>query len=116
MQGEEVGRIYKLVPKPQSRVLRMGRQSSSSPNDIPITETESSYISRAHCTLDWDEKEKVWYLWDGQWVDNTGSGYWKPSLNGTYVGSRQASMDDAIQLHHGDIISLGDVTLKVEGL
>ena len=116
MQGEEVGRIYQLVPKPNNRILRMGRQSSTTPNDIPITESESSYISRAHCTLDWDEKEKRWYLWDGQWIDNIGGGHWKPSLNGTYVGSKQATMDDAIPLSHGDIISLGDVTLKVEGL
>lgn len=116
MQGEEVGRIYKLEPKSNSRVLRMGRQSSSIENDLPVTEKESSYISRAHCTFDWDAKEKKWYLWDGQWIGNTGSGYWKPSLNGTFVGSRQATMDDSIPLDVGDIISIGDVTLKVEGL
>ena len=116
MQGEEVGRIYKLLPRPQDRVLRMGRQSLSVENDLPILETDSSFISRAHCTFDWDAEEKRWYLWDGQWVDNTGSGYWKPSLNGTYVGSRQATTDDAIPLSDGDIISIGDVKIKVEGL
>lgn len=116
MQGEEVGRIYNLLPRLQNRVLRMGRQSSSVENDLPIVETDSSFISRAHCTFDWDAEEKRWYLWDGQWIDNTGNGYWKPSLNGTYVGSRQATIDDAIPLSDGDIISIGDVTLKVEGV
>ena len=116
MQGEEVGRIYKLLPLKRNRILHMGRQSSSVENDLPIVETDSAYISRAHCTFDWDAEERKWYLWDGQWIDTTGSGYWKPSLNGTYVGSRQATIDDAIPLSDGDIISIGDVKLKVEGL
>lgn len=115
MQGEEVGRIYLLDPERlRAGVLRMGRGSTTYSNDIQITETYSSYVSRAHCTLEWDANEQRWYLWDGQWVEQTGGGYWNPSLNGTFVGSREATMDIPIPLSPGDIVAIGDVTLKVE--
>lgn len=115
MQGEESGRIYPLdCAKTHSNVLHMGRQSASAHNDLPITETLSAYISRSHCTLEYDAAERRWYLWDGQWVEQTGGGKWKPSLNGTYVGSRQVTMDDPYPLSQGDIITIGDVTLRVE--
>lgn len=115
MQGEELGRRYPLDPaKTHSGVLHMGRHSASAHNDIPLKETLSAYISRSHCTLEYDAGEQRWYLWDGQWVEQTGGGKWKPSLNGTFVGSRQVTMDDPYPLSTGDIITLGDVTLRVE--
>lgn len=117
MQGEESGRVYPLNPRmARNGVLRMGRQSSSVANDVNIVENNSSFISRAHCTLEWDSAERRWYLWDGQWVAETGNGRWKPSLNGTYVGSREVTMDDAVPLADGDIIAIGDVTIRVEGI
>lgn len=115
MQGEESGRVYPLDPaKTHANVLHMGRKSSSAHNDIPITETLSAYISRSHCTLEYDPGEERWYLWDGQWVEQTGGGKWRPSLNGTFVGSRQVTMNDPYPLAVGDIITLGDATLRVE--
>ena len=112
MQGEEPGRTYSLHLRPGQKVLCVGRQSSSANNDVPIIETQSSYISRAHCTLEWDEQEKCWYLWDGQWNDQ--EKVWKPSLNGTFVGSRQATIEEPVPLSPGDIIALGDATLRIE--
>lgn len=113
MQGEEAGRVYSLKPPANERgVLRMGRSSSTLRNDIAIVETISAYISRAHCTLEYDVQEQRWYLWDGQWIDEAGG--WKPSLNGTFVGSRQVTMNEPSPLAPGDIVTLGDVTLRVE--
>ena len=113
MQGEEAGHVYTLDPRRcHNSVLHMGRQDDSVHNDLPIVETQSRYISRAHCTLEWDAAEHRWYLWDGQWT----SAGWRPSLNGTFVGSKQATTDDAIPLSDSDIVSLGDVTLRVEAV
>lgn len=114
MQGEEVGRTYLLNPllTKDTSTLHMGRQNSDIANDIAIHETQSAYISRRHCTLEYDRNERQWYLWDGQWNEQLHQ--WRPSLNGTFIGSREASIDDAVPLHVGDIITIGDVTLKVE--
>ena len=113
MQGEETGRVYSLKPPANTtNVLRMGRLSTTSHNDIPIVETMSAFVSRAHCSLEYDVHEQRWYLWDGQWSDDAKC--WKPSLNGTFVGSRQVTMDEPVPLMPGDIVTMGDVTLRVE--
>ena len=42
------------------------------------------------------------------------SGIWRFSTNGTYIGSREVSMN-GVALKVGDIISVGDAKLRVEG-
>ena len=116
MQGEEFGRIYKLndlVKSLGKRILTMGRNDEDIRNIIPIKETESSYVSRKHCTLEYNNVNNTWILRDGQWDAFTFS-KWKVSTNGTYIGSKEVPMNGVI-INLGDIISIGDVKLRVEG-
>ena len=116
MQGEEFGRIYRLselVRTVGKRVLTVGRDDEDIHNIIPIKETESSYISRRHCTIEYNPATDVWTLRDGQW-DMSSMSKWRFSTNGTYIGSREVSMN-GVELKVGDIISVGDAKLRVEG-
>lgn len=116
MQGEEFGRIYRLselVRTVGKRVLTVGRDDEDIHNIIPIKETESSYISRRHCTIEYNPAADVWTLRDGQW-DMASMSKWRFSTNGTYLGSREVTMN-GVALKVGDIISIGDVKLRVEG-
>lgn len=116
MQGEEYGKIYKLSDLVKScgkRVLTIGRDDNYIKNIIPIKETESSYISRKHCTLEFNSAKNSWLLRDGQW-DASAYSKWKVSTNGTYIGSKEVQMNGII-INIGDIISIGDVKLRVEG-
>jgi serine/threonine protein kinase len=117
MQGEEYGRKYLLNTLLQGNYLflTMGRQDADFHNTISIVENRSSYISRKHCTLETDNQTKQWYIRDGQWTGkNTGSRNWKFSKNGTFVNSSEAGFE-GIKIRPGDIISIGDVKLRVEG-
>lgn len=116
MQGEEYGKIYKLndlIKSAGKRVLTIGRDDEDIKNIIPIKETESSYISRKHCTLEFNSTKNSWLLRDGQWDAFTFS-KWKVSTNGTFIGSKEVSMNGTV-INIGDIISIGDVKLRVEG-
>lgn len=116
MQGEEFGKVYylnELVKSLGRRVLTMGRNDDDIHNLIPIKETESSYISRKHCTLEFNPIDGSWLLRDGQWDPYTYS-KWKVSTNGTFLGSEDVSTN-GVSIHVGDIISIGDVKLRVEG-
>ena len=140
MQGEEYNKEYRLESLLQgnSRILTMGRQANECYNAIPIKETLSSYISRCHCTLELDNERRCWIIRDGQWRmdcsiglrykemfpckvcsapcqnENRGKPRWKLSMNGTYVNSSEIDKTGT-PLHLGDIISIGDVKLRVEG-
>ena len=81
-------------------------------NDIAITEENSSYISRKHCTLELDYDIGSWVIRDGQW-DRYETGGWKRSTNGTYVNSTEVSMN-GMAFVPGDIISIGDTKLRAE--
>jgi len=114
MQGEEYGRTYDLTAIGQQTggLVTMGRSDFSVRNAIPVVEETSSYISRKHCTLEYEEGSGQWFIRDGQW-DRTAPGGWKTSLNGTYVNAKEVSTEGYfIQL--GDIISIGDAKLRVE--
>lgn len=116
MQGEEFGRVYKLTEIQKhtgKRILTMGRNDDNIHNILPIKECESSYISRKHCTLEYNPANNTWLIRDGQWDANNYS-KWKASTNGTFVGSKEVSMNGVI-VNFGDIISIGDVKLRVEG-
>ena len=114
MQGEEFGKIYDLTKLEQQTggILSLGRQDYSTPNSLAILENNSSYISRKHCTLEYDISSNCWFIRDGQW-DRNYIGGWKPSLNGTYVNAKEVS-SQGYYLRIGDIISVGDTKLRVE--
>lgn len=115
MQGEEHGRIYKLddLLRGECSILSMGRKDEGVYNDIAITEEDSSYISRKHCTLELDYEIGSWIIRDGQW-DRNYTGGWKRSTNGTYVNSKEVNVNGMV-FSPGDIISIGDTKLRVEG-
>ena len=115
MQGEEHGRVYKLddLLRGECSILSMGRKDEGVYNDIAITEEDSSYISRKHCTLELDYEIGSWIIRDGQW-DRNYTGGWKRSTNGTYVNSKEVNVN-GMAFSPGDIISIGDTKLRVEG-
>ncbi len=113
MQGEEYGRTYDLTQlATRSYMLTMGRQDLGTNNAIPIVENQSCYVSRKHCTLEYDDQANVWFIRDGQW-DRNSTGGWKRSTNGTYVNSKEVDQN-GYYLQAGDIISIGDTKLRVE--
>lgn len=115
MQGEEYGKVYYLDKLLNNRrILTMGRQDDYVPNTIAIQETSSSYISRRHCTLELDLDEGKWFIRDGQWVHDALNSGWQTSMNGTYVNSTEVDTS-GMSIQPGDIISIGDVKLRVEG-
>lgn len=115
MQGEDYGMVYYLdnMLRDDKSILTMGRKDSMSDNDIPITEDNSSYVSRCHCTLELDYNLGCWIVRDGQW-DRSSTGGWRPSTNGTFVNSTEVSRH-GMPFNPGDIISIGDTKLRAEG-
>ena len=91
----------------------MGRQDESVFNQIPVKETVTSFISRRHSTIELDENSGKIYIRDGQW-DKDAKESWIRSLNGTYVNSTEVTEEGHV-LIPGDIVSLGDIKLRVEG-
>jgi len=114
MQGEDHGAVYKLndLLVGKSRVITVGCNDPLVTNHISITENLSRYISRKHCTLE-RATDNQWFIRDGQW-DKRATNGWKTSLNGTFVNSTEVSFE-GMPLRPGDIISIGDVKLRVEG-
>ena len=111
MQGEDYGKVYYLDNLLGGRLtLTMGRDDEWTHNQVPITEETSKYISRHHCTLEKEPLTGQWFIRDGQLL----GGRWRDSLNGTYVNSREADKF-GIAFNPGDIISIGDVKMRVEG-
>ncbi|MCM1081518.1 MAG: FHA domain-containing protein [Muribaculum sp.] len=58
-----------------------------------------------------DDKNGKLFIRDGQW-DKEAKDNWVSSLNGTFINSDEVTMDGA-EIHPGDIISIGDVKLRV---
>lgn len=114
MQGEEYGKTYDLssIGAQTGGLLTMGRRDASVMNTLPIIEQNSSYISRKHCTFEYDASSQQWFIRDGQW-DKASPNGWKTSLNGTYVNAKEVSSNGYF-LQVGDIISIGDTKLRVE--
>ena len=106
MQGEDYGTTYSLSEIGHYPIT-IGRQDISVKNDIPIRETQSTYISRRHCTIDMDSGHYL--LKDGQKTSFS----WQRSTNGTYVNSAEVS-DKGYYLVSGDIITIGDVKIRFE--
>jgi serine/threonine protein kinase len=116
MQGEEHGTRYNLNDFLHEGVylVSAGRLNSRYKNNINIRDFNTTYISRRHFTLEYHPTENNWFLRDGQWDDEKSS--WTNSLNGTYINSREVKALDGAELKAGDIISIGEVKLRVEGV
>jgi serine/threonine protein kinase len=114
MQGEDYGAVYKLNDyiAGTRKMITVGCNDPLVKNILPITENMSRYISRKHCTLELFSHNQ-WIIRDGQW-DKTATNGWKQSLNGTYVNSTETTLA-GMPVMPGDIISIGDVKLRVEG-
>lgn len=108
MMGEEPGRVYDLTQPSQniSRKHTIGRQKD---NTICIKSDFSDYISRHHSTLEQESGE--WKIIDGQ-MDRRNQ-QWVESTNGTFVNSHPVTRD-GYYLQPGDIIAMGDITLRFE--
>ena len=115
MQGDEYGRKYRLSELfiPGKHIVTVGRECEEMFNTLVLKEGSSNYISRHHCTIEWDEETDTWYVRDGQWEKDDAEP-WHRSLNGTYVNSMEID-DSGCKLVPGDIISIGDIKLRVEG-
>ena len=116
MQGEEHGTCYNLNDflRDDIYLVTVGRLNKRFKNNINIRDFNTSYISRRHFTLEYNPAQRCWYLRDGQWVDEKMS--WENSLNGTYINSREIKGLEGEPLKAGDIISIGEVKLRVEGV
>jgi serine/threonine protein kinase len=114
MAGEDYKRVYPLpVSNGQLPVLvRLGREDDSHVNDISIREHSSRYISRAHATLEYHAQQAQWVLRDGQWIQQGLYASWRYSQNGTFVNGMSVG-NYGQQLRPGDIITIGNTTLKV---
>ena len=137
MQGANYGMVYKLdeLVSDNHNIITIGHEDREYYNDISIIDDEH-FVSRSHCTLEFDRWSNQWYIRDGQWRLNcsisrrrrTGcigctaycpssydkQGEWRRSLNGTYLNSSEVSEWGTV-LNPGDIITIGDVKLRVEG-
>lgn len=114
MQGDEFNQCYRLIEIMQSpkRIITIGRTDSTVFNMIQLSENTSSYISRRHCTIELDDETDTWYLRDGQWDKETKE-KWTRSLNGTYINTKKIT-EDGEKLALGDVVSIGDIKLRVE--
>lgn len=111
MQGEEYGRTYNLGNLlGNKRILTLGRHID---NTVYIKSEFSDFLSRFHCTLEASADFKQWSIRDGQWRGDLRE--WVDSVNGTYVNSVPVGRDGHF-LKIGDIITIGDVTLRFEYL
>ena len=113
MQGAEYGKCYNLNDYIQKDIYLVtdGRYSKHIQNNICIKDFNTSYISRRHFSLEYNPMQQSWYMRDGQFCD----GKWENSLNGTYINSRELRGLEGVKLKAGDIISIGEVKLRVEG-
>ena len=109
LQGEEYGKVYNLTQMTSQgrRLLTIGRQQG---NSIYIKSDFSDFMSRFHCTLE-TAGPNQWAIRDGQW--RTDYRQWVNSSNGTYVNSKPVDQNGYF-LKAGDIIAMGDVTLRFE--
>ncbi len=116
MNGDQHGKVYNLAQIAKGKnILTIGWYDLSNPavNDIEIVEEFTSYISRFHATLEFSPASKMWYIRDGQWLKKNGRYDWYKSTNGVLVNSQRVDVN-GLPVQEGDIITLGDTTLKFE--
>ena len=110
LQGEEYGKTYNLtqIANTGRKILTIGRQQG---NAIKIKSDFSDYMSRFHCTIERDSDTGIWVIRDGQWRNEYHK--WTNSSNGTYVNAKPVT-PNGFYLKAGDIIAIGDVTMRFE--
>jgi serine/threonine protein kinase len=139
MQGDDYGKVFRLNDfiRQQRHIITIGRLDDDVVNDIEITDKES-FVSRCHCTLEMVGYNQ-WLLLDGQSRMNCNyamkqvggclnckeyctpqtkqrnGSKWRYSLNGTYLNSDEVNASNGMIIKPGDIITIGDVKLRVEG-
>jgi pSer/pThr/pTyr-binding forkhead associated (FHA) protein len=108
LQGEEYGKTYNLSQMADAgrRILTVGRQAG---NAITVKSDFSDFMSRFHCTIERDGGH--WVIRDGQWRKELRQ--WVNSTNGTYVNAKPVTQN-GFYLKTGDIIAIGDVTMRFE--
>lgn len=115
MHGEEPGRIYNLSREVSgiNGSLTLGWYDTQHPgsNQLTIVEQQTSYISRHHATIQKEGDRQRWTIRDGQWRYKDGQQGWVESTNGTFVNGQNAR-GVWVPLQPGDIITVGDTTLK----
>lgn len=114
MQGDDWGKFFRLseIMQYPRRIITVGRADDAVFNMIQLSEHGSSYVSRRHCTIELDDETDTWYLRDGQW-DKEAKEKWMRSLNGTYINSEEVT-EEGTKIIPGDIISIGDIKIRVE--
>jgi hypothetical protein len=118
MNGDQHGHVYPLaemISRKGENLLTLGWYDLNNPkiNDVEIVEEFTSYISRFHATLEYSVTSHCWYLRDGQWLKKSGKFDWHKSTNGVLLNSQRVD-ENGLPLHPGDIITVGDTTLKFE--
>ncbi len=111
LQGKEYGKEYDLmqiVERSGKRLITVGRGIN---NDIQLIDFESYYTSRKHFTIEVDRDSRTFFIRDGQWDFELRQ--WIESSNGTYVNSAQIDKS-GVKLGPGDIVTVGEITLKLE--
>ena len=88
--------------------LTVGRQAG---NAITIKSDFSDFMSRFHCTIERDPNSGQWVIRDGQWRNDQRQ--WVNSTNGTYINAKPVT-PNGFYLKAGDIIAIGDVTMRFE--
>ncbi len=118
MNGDQHGRVYALaemIAQKGENLLTLGWYDLNNPkiNDVEIVEEFTSYISRFHATIEYSVTSLGWYLRDGQWLKKGGKFDWHKSTNGVLLNSQRVD-ENGLPLHPGDIITVGDTTLRFE--
>lgn len=116
MHGEEKDKVYNLnrLLSQEEGLLTVGWFDKHKPdkNNLGIIETTTAFISNYHATLEKISTDPHWYIRDGQWRQKEGQWAWYPSKNGVLVNSKVVD-ERGVKLQIGDIIIIGDTTLKV---
>ncbi|MEJ1239292.1 FHA domain-containing serine/threonine-protein kinase [Chryseolinea sp. T2] len=120
MQGVEHGKAYDLwglKRKHKTNILTLGWYDADQPNrnHINIVEMITKFISKHHATLEFDADDEIWYIRDGQWRSVNNVATWLPSTNGVLVNSSRIT-ENGFALCAGDIITVGDTTLRMDAL
>lgn len=115
-QGDDLGKIYPLSTMLRHRngLLRIGYLEPRMPgrNDIEINERDTTWISNFHATIERHWDSGMWTIRDGQFRNVGGVMTWRASTNGVSVNYKAIGVSGA-PIVPGDIISIGDVQLKV---
>lgn len=122
MYGEDPDKKYNLTQisrNKNKKLLTLGWFDKTNPsaNDIGIVENITQWISRRHATFALlkieANGEQVWFVQDGQFYEKAGVKKMHLSTNGVFVNSIRITTN-GIRIKCGDIIMVGETTLRVE--